>query len=189
LPDDGAIQPGAEWDIEPEAWVPVLRSGGALRLHPEQDVRAGRLMIDKEDVVLMGALALANMTQEIDGQSKASWSETIEEDGVPLAVIEIELDLELEGDLSETWTEWLDELGYTSRRELQASYERELVGEAKLLWNLERGTFERFRFEVESYVTGELDFVALQGGGEFEVEVEVELNASTTYEADASQPE
>jgi hypothetical protein len=117
LPDD-EVEEGDEWEVEPEVYIAFMWPSGLLDFHAE-----GEEIDDSIRELNQGTI------DGIAGKCTARFAGVRDEDGVRVAVLAVEFDVETHAEIT------VDDEG--ASLETQLSVERELEGE--ILWDLEHG--------------------------------------------------
>ena len=143
----GPVDEGDEWEVDPAALGLVLAPGGDLWLVPDD-------FGDEPYVNLeLPAMVAATVTHlgeagDLSGTIGATYTGRDEVEGVSVGRIELELEVILDADLTESLKRAADAIGgdlpYTMD-ELQVEWS--LQGSGELLWNLEAGHAYSFRWE------------------------------------------
>lgn len=150
----GAVEVGAEWELEPAALRGFFRAGGGL------DFEAAEVMHDLDgvpaEILLAGALGslheLFDPAGDLSGKVQASYAS---QDG-GLARLEYELDLELGADLGERLRSMVG--ADADQSTLQFRVEAELEGKLVLLWDVSGRHLYSARFQGDASMKGHLAF-------------------------------
>ena len=134
LPDE-KVEEGDEWEFDPAVYLAFMWPSGLLDFHVEEQ-QEGPGDIDRE----IGQ----DTIEGIEGTGKARFDGVREEDGVRVAVLQVEMSIETGADLTLN-TEDGDEV------EMEVAIERDLTGE--ILWDLEHGHFHSAELEGSSVRT------------------------------------
>lgn len=137
----GSVEEGDSWEPDIEAFKALLESGGELHLYAEGEERS------EVDV---------QMSDNLDGDVRVTFAGTRTEDGVEVAVLELEVSVETQG-------EGVEEDEQAGEVQTTVSMEFELEGE--LTWNLEGGYLHGV--ELAGALSSEITNVSeMDGGGE-----------------------
>jgi len=167
LPEDEVAE-GDRWEPDAAAVAALFLPGGDLSFETDvaSDGTPPEILIAGLAPALLTDLDLLIGTLD-DGEVKAVYSGTREEDGERLAVIELEVEFETSRDVSEVMQAMLEPLSEElpgielERADLEFTFE----GEGRLLWNLSAGHVHSFELEGDATATLERT-VSLDMGGE-----------------------
>ena len=182
LPDE-EVEVGDSWVVDLSEGQDLFAPGGRLGMKLDDAASGSFNLLDREDVVLVAMISLAELCEDMEGEVTATWSETREVDGRQLAVIQLELEVELEADLAEEFSELTSGGTYLQRDELVFEVKTALEGKGELLWDLEGDHFRSFELECESTYEIELSWMMDFG----EVAVEVEASGTSKLAAEAAK--
>ena len=157
------VTEGKSWELD----ASVLRGvvglpGGMLRLRTEAE----------QDAFLTEELD-AKLREALKGKGKATWTETREEDGVRCAVIEIEAQVDCEGQVPTKAGETGSYQGARAKFELKGD----------LLWDLKGGHFQSARFERRVERTNTLLLITTDSGTRREYSQETDYEGEGTLKA------
>ena len=118
---DGAVEPGASWDVELGVFDSLMLLGGDVVL-----------LAGEEEEELLGG---DELEENLDGAFRATLLELREQDGVRLAALRLEVDVKTWSDeeVAEEGDEEMGEMSGTERTEMAVE------AEGELLWDLEHG--------------------------------------------------
>ena len=175
LPDD-EVSEGDSWDIPLAGLVDVLSPGGDLKLDIDMDGGMG-----------MGGASpemMSNMREMfgdmLEGQATATFSGTREVDGVTVAVIEIEIEIDTARDMSEflegvMGDEIPDGMDFTLDR-VDLEFALEATGE--LLWNIRAGHLHSLELEGEAAIALDMEMGMDFGGQSMSMEMSMEMSGT-----------
>jgi hypothetical protein len=135
----GEVEPGDEWELEPELYLAFMWPSGLLDFHPEgaepseDDRGPSRQTIER-----------------LEGGGTARLEEVREEDGVRVAVIHVELEITTGSESSLPALEGDEESGEPWRPEVKVEVEIERTIEGTILWDLEHGHALSAELECEA---------------------------------------
>jgi len=181
-PDD--VEEGDQWEVELAGLFGLIMPGGNLAMTPDQ----GMPELDGFDPEVFSDMiaeyqnrALELMEEWVDGSIDATFAGLREVDGRELAVITLDIDLEIEADLASIAQSAVDAL--LSQVDIPvpvtvsvdvAQVAGETSGEGELLWDLEGG-FGRalelsvdYEMAMDLEISADLDSESHSFGGEFE---------------------
>lgn len=160
LPAD-EVEEGDSWDLEADAYLSLIWPGGLLQSHIEGE--------ESDPVQLEMSLALI---EDVDCEGSASLEEVREEDGVRVAELRFELEIESDGSVDVD----AEEGSVTLLREL----ERTLEG--TILWDLDAGHALALSGSAENEMTStSTQSMEDPEGGEHELEQSQTFSGSVTY--------
>jgi len=158
LPKAGTegIAVGSSWAIDPAGLVDVFGAGGEV---PRVFVSGGSGFLAKPIASGVAGPLAQVFGGELEGEARATWKETREENGARLAVVDLRVKLETKRDQTASaratrrTEELLDELAIA-----RASIEWKFEGEGTLLWNLGAGRFESLTLGGREEVANDISF-------------------------------
>lgn len=179
LPPSREVEQGDSWSIDLADQRAFFAPGGLPRWEPELSGDSGSLL-EPWQMVAVSLICMSDASQEIDGELKARWTETVEVDGARAALITLELDADLTADVGEELTRMCLAAELDA---VEATYEISwsVEGKGKLLWNLESGHFISLELECDNEIEFTLGLEQEFG----EVLVEAEVSGPSTFEASA----
>jgi len=163
---DGDVSEGDEWEIDIEAFQKITKPWDGLSINMESEGDGASRMADDGQE--------PEIDESIDGELTATYMGTREEDGVTVAVIEIEGDIEAERSISAT----NDFDGGSSEFESESTEESSIQGE--VLWNIAGGHLHSLKIEIETESSGTQHSVTRFGEQEFENDAEIEGTMTAT---------
>lgn len=156
---DREVAEGDEWEIDPKLYLAFMWPGGLLDFHPE-----GEEVTEEERESSRQTIA------RIDGTGTARLEELREEDGVPVAVIHVEMEITTGSDRTQPASE---EEGL-ERPEVTIEVEIQRKLDGTILWDLQHGHALSAEFECKaSRLHSEAWGATAEQDGE-EVEVDIE---------------
>jgi hypothetical protein len=176
----GAVAEGDSWDVEPQAVLDALFPGGDLAFHMESDG-------DEAPMGGGGADSFpppSAVWQDLDGSSvSAKFAGTREVDGQRVAVIEIEVELEGTGDLTDFMAEQIaEQMPEGIEAEVGgADVESAIEAKGELLWNLSAGHAVSLSFEGEQSSIMNQSFSVAFGGDSMEIEQTMETSGELQF--------
>ncbi|MEM7309826.1 MAG: hypothetical protein AAF682_24330 [Planctomycetota bacterium] len=177
LPDND-VERGDSWKVDPSELGTLLLPGGSLHLRP----------VDDEDDTLELFQSLAGIPpaelaeSELEGWITCTYMGTRERDGIELARIEIDFDVDGRVDLEPLLLRVLDDLWSGSNYALSdAALSIDLTGTGELDWNVEAGHFQAFEARLDTWASFELN----ASGGDGSLEVRAAGSGTATVEAEA----
>ena len=183
---DGDVGPGDTWELDPSVLVSLFAHGGNLAHVPDEMPAGPYEMVTPVEVLTSSSLSVTNCGAGSSGEASATWRETYEEDGREIALIEIEFELDLEGDIGAFMTRSMEAADVGSDREdLEGTIEWEIEGEGQVLWDLTAGHFVSLTLEGDSAIEATMTWEQLYGEQSFPVGMEFGLEGSTSIVAEA----
>jgi len=179
LPDD-EVDDGDSWELPLVSLVDILGPGGDLKLNFEmdgQDVGTGpptEMLVDFRE--MMGDM--------LEGEATATFKGMTEVDGMDLAVIEIEIEIDTAKDMSELIEELM---GEQFPEEVEFSLDRvdiEFAYEAsgRCLWNVSEGHAHSLSLEGEAAIAMDLEINVDLGGQAMVMEMSMEMSGEMATE-------
>ncbi len=174
---DGEVAEGDAWEVEGEGLAALLAPGGALSLElvelPEGGMGMGTLEI------LCGSLcSAAECVGDVDGELRVVWTETVEEEGEKLAILELELEASFSRELGERVADLLEAGGGEVPEAFRLFSDWTVEGGGRCLWSLDAGHARSLRLELDTSIQATLELVM------FGTEVDSEYGLSGTTELD-----
>lgn len=174
------VEEGDSWTVDLEEGQALFAPGGFAPMQLDELPEGGFEMLEPSDVAIVAMVGLAECCREMKGELTASWKDTDIEGDHRIAEIELELEVELTGDLAEEYTRVLTDAGFPERDDMVFDCLAELEGEGTLLWDLDAGHFVSLELECETIFTLELGWMMDFG----EIAVEVEVSGKSTLGAE-----
>ncbi len=172
LPEEAPAE-GDSWEVGPEFLASLLEPLGEVDVEEDVDDDGGP---DQPP----GAVAITVPSGDdhmdwsgLEGELKATWVKTEEEDGKRIAVIELAVDASGEFDLAEALEEEASERGSEDTFQ-SAILQRTFEGEVTIRWDLDAG----LPMDLEGELTGTTRFFA-----EWTVSVQIELELTLEHES------
>jgi len=183
-----AVEVGAQWKIEGKKVAALFAPGGQWPLRLDEISDGPYDQVGAEDVLVGCTTTLASPWREADGEAIVTWSETREVDGRKIAVLALEIDLELASEaLAAQVLAWLEPTRHASeRKEMSVDARWRLAGEGTLEWDLAAGRFSSLALELEGRLAVEESWRQDFGGVESETELIAGLDTRSVFEAKAS---
>jgi hypothetical protein len=182
LPDE-KVEEGDSWVVDLSEGQDLFAPGGQLGMRLDGAPSGSFDLLDREDVVLVAMISLAELCEDLEGEVTATWSETRKEDDRRIAVIDLELEVEMEADLAEEYDELISGGDFLPREDLVFEVLTALEGEGELHWDLEANHF--LSLELECEVSYEIVLAWMMDFGE--IAVEVEASGTTVLAAEAEE--
>lgn len=163
----GEVEPGAEWELDPELYLAFMWPGGWLDFRAADEESDGEGSEEADD---RGRTMSLQTIERLEGTGTARFEEVREEDGLRLAVIHVELEVTTGSDSVLPATD--DGELPTPEVAIEVEVERKLTG--TILWDLDHGhahsaelECEASRLQTESFdaptdPSGEGDTVAVE---------------------------
>jgi hypothetical protein len=182
-----------------DSWEPTLDSlfgtfalGGDLRWLPDFDEE-----VAEEMAALQGQMeqmtqdfmkdAVEKFSEAIEGDVEAVFKGTREEGGVNVGVIEISIDVEMSYDFTEMLTQVVEAMGEIEDMPADffmeadiATIDAAMEAEGVLLWNLGAGL--PHSFDLEGEMDFAVDFAGLVGAMDEEIDMEMSMSMSGSFE-------
>jgi hypothetical protein len=190
--------PTEEVDVD-DSWEPTLDSlfgtfalGGDLRWLPDFDEDMAEEMADMQAQVEqltqdMMQDAMQSFGEAIDGDVEAIFKGTREEDGVNVGVIAISIDVQMSYDFADLLSEMVAAMGeiedmpddFFMEADI-ATMDAAMEAEGVLLWNIGAGL--PHSFDLEGDADFSVDFAGLVGAMEEEIDMEMGMSMSGSFE-------
>lgn len=172
---DGDVSEGDEWEIDIEAFQKITKPWDGLPIDMESGVGgATRAADDGQE---------PEIEKSVDGELTATYMGTREEDGVTVAVIELEGEIEAEQSMSGT----SDFEGGSMEFESESTEESAIQGE--VLWNIAGGHLHSLKIEIETESSSTQHSLTIFGDQEFENDAEVEGTMTATLTVTVEETE
>ena len=178
LPDE-EVGEGDSWDIPLAGLVDILSPGGDLKLDMEMDGQ--RAPGPSPEMMSNFREMFGDM---LEGSAKGTFVEMREADGVRVAVIAIELEIDTARDMSEFLDEMLGEeippgMEFTMDR-VDVEFALEATGE--LLWDLSGGHVHSMELEGDSMIAIDMEMSMDFGGQSMSMEMSMEMSGTMVTE-------
>lgn len=179
LPKD-EVREGDSWDLPLISLLDILGPGGDLKLNFEmdgQDVGGGpppEMLVDFREM----------FGEMLEGEATATFAGMTEVDGVSLAVIEIEIEIDTAKDMSELIEELMGEqipegMEFNlDRVDIEFAYE----ASGQCLWNVRAGHAHSLSLEGEAIIAMDLEINMDFGGQSMVMEMSMEMSGEMTTE-------
>ncbi len=176
---EGPVEEGDTWKVDLSSVQDLFRPGGEIfveedgNLEDDQDIPEGGI------VILVPSTGDIRRLDDLQGKLSAEYAGRREVDGRSLGVIELELQLEGEIDVSEDLQDGspIDQVFDTAK--LGLTY----AGRGELLWDIEGHHMAGFSFEAE--IESALDATWTVGNEAFSMEVSYQDAKTATHTVDA----
>lgn len=172
----GEVSEGDEWEIPLRGLVDVLAPGGNLHVEVEMD---GQEAQGGPDPAMFSNLR-EMVGDLLEGSATGKYTGTREVDGVKLAVIEIEIEIDTATDMAELFEEMMaDQIPAEmdmSLDRVDVEFALETAGE--LLWNMSTGHVHSMNLEGESAVSIEMEMGMNAGGQAMNMEMGMEMSGT-----------
>lgn len=153
----GDVEEGDEWEIDPAAYLTLMWPGGLLDFVDEGETEKDADQREMNEEII----------ENLEGSGSATLEELREEDGVRVAVLSVEFEIE-------TWADADIEVEDLPDIELEITIERSVGGE--ILWDLDHGHLFSAIFEADTkLVRSESRTVETEDG-------EIDLETVQTFE-------
>ena len=175
---DGDVSEDDSWPVEPYALRSVFAPGGSVKIEPD-DTEGGPMGMGGAPTP-----SLNEMLGELEGEVTATYRGTRDEDGVTVAVIEIEADVSAANDLTdymEGMMDGMDTGGMEIEMEID-SFDVEFMfeGQGELLWNVESGVLYSLTMSGETSQIVDSAMNMAMGGMEQAMEQSMTMTGSQT---------
>lgn len=157
---DGDVSEGDDWEIDIEAFLKITKPWDGLPIDMESGVDGADRRSDDDQE--------PEIEESVDGELIATYMGTREEDGVTVAVIELEGEIEAEQSMSGT----ADFDGGSTEFESESTEESSIQGE--VLWNIAGGHLHSLKIEIETESSSTQHSLIQFGDQEFENDAEIE---------------
>lgn len=173
----GEVSEGDEWDIPLNGLVDILAPGGNLLVEVEMDGQAAGP--GGPDPAMFSNLR-EMVGDLLEGSATGKYAGSREVDGVKLAVIEIEIEIDTANDMAEMFEEMMAE---QIPAEIDMSLDRvdvefALESSGELLWNMSGGHVHSLVLEGESAVSMEMEMGMNAGGQAMNMEMNMEMSGT-----------
>lgn len=176
---DGDVSEGDEWELDLSRLATVIAPGG--NLHVDIEIDGVDAAMGGPDPGMMSNLS--ELMGEIEGEGTAEYTGTREIDGITVAAVKVNIDINTARDMTEMMEDMMGdqlpegiEVNF-DRLDVEFTYE----GEGLLLWNVEGGHVHSF--EITGEVTMAMDMeVSMNMGEEFVIEFSIELSGEIGQE-------
>ena len=175
LPTDELAE-GESYDIDVAAFADVIAAGGDLKIEMEIDGEAGGAGMDPEMMTDFRKF----FDELIEGSATGKYVGTREVDGVKVAVIEIEVELNASADMSEMAAESMGEEMpegvemNIDRMDVEMSYE----GTGELHWNMAKGIIHGLSMNAEMGMNMDMAMGISMSGQEMEISMEMAMSGA-----------
>jgi len=181
---DEILEEGDAWEIEAEDLRSVLMPGGDWHMLPDDFPEGPYDVLTPTDILAVSLGNHGEHPDELDGLCELRWIETRDSEGGELAVLSLEIELEVTADHSERMAELRELVDWDDqRRDVLMHIAWVLEGKGEVVWNLDQGRLESFRLPAEMQASMEMSWIQAQGSEEVETEVLVEIEGETVLEA------
>jgi hypothetical protein len=160
-----AVEKGDSWSLDPKLFVSLQLPGGNLHWKVE----------GKEPDPVSESIN-SQLSENMDGESKATWQGRREVDGKELGVIAIEADLTTQG-----------KAGSDDGRE-ERSMELEVEYEGEVLWDMDGGHIAGFTFEGKVHALMSIERPLPTPQGEVPLRQEFDLSGTSKHELEVTAP-
>lgn len=179
---DGEVDVDDEWEVDISAFSAVLAPSGNLKLLPE-NVDAGMMGMNSN----FGSMS-DWFQEEVSGEVTATFRGTREsEDGTPLGVIEVVIEIENAVDMTDMILEAMEEAELPPEvQDMEIDHmdiEVAVEAEGTLLWNLEEGRAQSFSLSGDFEFTMDMGMAISAQGMEMDMEQVLEMSGTLTTES------
>lgn len=170
----GEVSEGDDWEIDLAGMVDILAPGGDMGIDLQMD---GVETPGGPDPAMMTNIR-EMFGDMLEGSASGKFTGTRDEDGVNVAVIEIEVEIDTARDMSE----FIEELmGDQIPAEVEMTLERvdvefALQGKGILLWDLRGGHVHSFILEGDSAISMDMEMSMDMGGQAMSFEMSMEMS-------------
>ncbi|MFT7679676.1 MAG: hypothetical protein ACI8QC_003681, partial [Planctomycetota bacterium] len=177
---DGEVDEGDEWEIDLAGLVDILAPGGDLIIDLQMD---GAETAGGPDPTMMSNVR-EMFGDMLEGSASGKFTGTRDEDGVTVAVIEIEIEIDTAKDMSE----FVEELmGDQIPAEVEMTLDRvdvefALQSSGILLWDIRGGHVYSLSIEGESAVSMDMEMSMDMGGQAMTFEMSMEMSGTQKNE-------
>lgn len=173
----GEVAEGDTWNIDVKGLLPILSPGGDLKLLPTE---TGDMM----DGGMPGVGSMSDWIGELlEGEATGTFSGMREIDGVNVAVIKIEVDIESARDMTEIVLAALEDAEMPPEMQMEFEHvdvEFELEGEGELLWDPAAGRARSFHMSGPTGVTMDMGMsIEVPGQGNMAIEQVMEMTGTS----------
>lgn len=175
LPSDELAE-GDSYEIEVTAFADVIAAGGDLKLEMEVDGDTASAGVDPEMMTDFRKF----FEEMLEGDASGKYVGTREVDGVKVAVIEIEVELNASADMSELAAESMGEQlpegieVNIDRMDVEMTYE----GKGELHWNMSKGVIHGLELKADMEMNMDMAMGMAMGGNEMEMSMEMVMSGS-----------
>ena len=177
---DGEVSEGDEWDIDLPGLVDILAPGGDLVIDLEMD---GAESAGGPDPAMMSNVR-EMFGDMLEGSATGKFTGTRDEDGVNVAVIELEIEIDTSKDMSSFLEEMMgDQLPAEVEMTLdRVDVEFALQASGILLWDLRGGHVYSLVLEGDSAVSMDMEMSMDMGGQAMTFEMSMEMSGTQRNE-------
>ena len=173
----GELAEGDSYEIDLANFSNILAPGGNLSLEMEVDGEMSGAGMDPEMMTDFSKF----FEEMLEGDASGKYVGTRDVDGVKVAVIEIEVEINASADMSELAAESMG--GEEVPEGVEMSIDRmdvELVytGSGELLWNMAKGVVHSFEIDAEMEMNTDMAMAVSMGGNEMEITMEMMMSGS-----------
>lgn len=173
----GELAEGDSYEIDLANFSNILAPGGNLSLEMEVDGEMSGAGMDPEMMTDFSKF----FEEMLEGDASGKYVGTRDVDGVKVAVIEIEVEINASADMSELAAESMGEGEVPEGVEMSIDrMDVELVytGSGELLWNMAKGVVHSFEIDAEMEMNTDMAMAVSMGGNEMEITMEMMMSGS-----------
>lgn len=173
----GEVSEGDEWDIPLRGLVDILAPGGNLLVEVEMD---GQASAGGGPDPAMFSNVRDMLGDLLEGSATGKYVGSRDVDGVKLAVIELDIEIDTANDMSEFFEEMMaDQIPAEIDMSLdRVDVEFALESSGELLWNMSGGHVHSMTLEGESAVSMEMEMGMNAGGQAMNMEMSMEMSGT-----------
>lgn len=175
LPSDEVAE-GESYDIDVAAFADVISPGGDLKIEMEIDGETGGSGMDPEMMTNFRKF----FEEMIEGSATGKYVGTRDVDGVKVAVIELEVEINGSADMSDMAAESMGEEMpegvemNIDRMDVEMTYE----GTGELHWNMAKGVIHGLSINAEMEMNMDMAMGIAMGGQEMEISMEMAMSGA-----------
>jgi hypothetical protein len=174
---DGEVAEGDSWDIPLAGMVDVLSPGGDLKLDVDMDGAGAGLGGPPPEMMSNMREMFGDM---LEGSATATFSSTREVDGVTVAVVDIEIEIDTARDMSEflegvMGDEMPEGMDFSLDR---VDLEFALEAKGELLWNISAGHIYSLNLEGDAAIAMDMEMGMDFGGQSMSMEMSMEMSGT-----------
>ncbi|QDV08888.1 hypothetical protein Poly30_44430 [Planctomycetes bacterium Poly30] len=167
---------GDAYDIDLSAFVDILSPGGNLKLEMEIDGEAAGSGMDPEMMTDFSKF----FEDLLEGSATGKYVGTRDVDGVKVAVIELNVEIDASADMAELAAESMgDEMPEGIEMSIDhVDVEMSYSGTGELLWNMSKGVIHSFEMNADMEMNMDMGMNMAMGGQEMEISMEMAMSGS-----------
>jgi hypothetical protein len=157
---------GDSWTVDAAELAELLCPAGRVVFTADAPPDGPYVAMTPVDVAALTFLTVADASRELEGEARLTWKESTGERDERTALLTIELEAQLSGDMNEDLARLVSDLGAGGRHEVELTFEWALEGQGELSWSVARGQFESLALELEGELELEMTWSEANGTGE-----------------------